>query len=82
MAMIIGTSCSLVFVKQQCFVQKEELELIPWIRAQRSLAQEESLNPFVPCFLPLISTMSKQSRCSTSQFVPLRVENNLKSVKQ
>jgi len=26
--------------------------------------------------------MLEQSRCSTSQFVPLRVENNLKSVKQ
>jgi len=26
--------------------------------------------------------MLEQSRCSTSQFVPLRVKNNLKSVKQ
>ena len=26
--------------------------------------------------------MFEQSSCSTSQFVPLRVENNLKSVKQ
>ena len=31
---------------------------------------------------PLILTMLEQLRCSTSQFVPLRVENNLKSVKQ
>ena len=30
----------------------------------------------------LSSTMLEQLRCSTSQFVPLRVENNLKSVKQ
>jgi DNA-directed RNA polymerase-5 subunit 1 len=27
-------------------------------------------------------TMFEQSRCSTSQFMPVRVENNLKSVKQ
>jgi len=26
--------------------------------------------------------MLEQSRCSTSQFVPLRVENNLKNAKQ
>ena len=38
--------------------------------------------PFVPCFCPLISTMLEQSRCSTSQFVPLQVENNTKRVKQ
>ena len=33
----------------------------------------------MPLFCPLISTMHEQSRCSTSQFVPLRVKNNLKS---
>ena len=38
--------------------------------------------PFMACFCPLISTMLEQSRCSTSQFVLLRIGNNLKSVKQ
>ena len=38
--------------------------------------------PFVPCLCPLISTMFEQSRYSISQIVPLRVKNNLKSVKQ
>ena len=38
--------------------------------------------PFMACFCPLISTMLEQSRCSTSQFVPLRLESNLKSAKQ
>jgi hypothetical protein len=44
--------------------------------------REDFLHPFVPCFCPLISIMFEQSRCSTSQFVPLQVENNLKGVKQ
>ena len=40
--------------------------------------------PCTPCALLLPSHINnvEQSRCATSQFVPLRVENNLKSVKQ
>ena len=45
-------------------------------------ALEKTSCNFVPRFCPLISTMLEQSTCATSQFVPLRVENNLKSVRQ
>jgi hypothetical protein len=38
--------------------------------------------PLCALLLPLLSTMFEQSRCSTSQFVPLRIESNLKGVKQ
>jgi len=44
--------------------------------------EKSPCTPFVPCFCPLIATMLEQSRCSTSQFVPLRVRNKLKSAKQ
>jgi hypothetical protein len=42
---------------------------------------EDELHPYVPCFCPLRLAMSEQSRCSTSQIMPLRVESIREGVK-
>jgi hypothetical protein len=36
---------------------------------------KDYLHPYVPCFCPLRLAMREQSRCSTSQIVPVRVES-------